>query len=197
MRVKNYRGLARGLGKEAEGRTQDVRRATGSVFAEVPGEFSAEFEADVAAHVRGVEDHGSHELAHRAVGCVFQPAARGSVSDPYVDLGTGVSYVYDYAWAGNGRTQHAWTSSSRGTPAGNSIGKARMSENNALAPSAYFQGTRGPLVRLRHSRLSEPSVVASAPDLLAASPKRPGCGAGPRGQATACSGARQSAQLRM
>jgi hypothetical protein len=57
--------------KEAEERARDVASATGSVLAEVPGEFSAEFEADVAAYVCG--DIGAHELAERAVGGFRRP----------------------------------------------------------------------------------------------------------------------------
>ena len=72
MSAKDYRGLARGLGKEAEQRARDVASVTGSVLAEVPGEVSAEFEADIAAYIRG--DIGSHELAERAVGRFRRPS---------------------------------------------------------------------------------------------------------------------------
>ena len=83
---------------------------------------------------------------------------------------------------GNGRAQRAW-SSLLARDAGWRLDWGGLDEEeNVTASTAYFRGGPGPLVRLLHSRLSGPSAVGSAPGLIAASPERPGRGAGPRYQ---------------
>lgn len=65
MSVRDYEALAEGLDDGARRRARDVASATGSVLAELPGEFDDEDEADAAAYIHG--DIDAHEFAERAV----------------------------------------------------------------------------------------------------------------------------------
>ena len=65
MSVRDYEALAAGASPGAARRAREVASATGSVLAELPGEFSPDEEADVNAYIRGEID--AHEAAERTV----------------------------------------------------------------------------------------------------------------------------------
>lgn len=56
MPKRDYEALAEGLGEKALRRAREVASATGSVLAELPGEFSPEAEANIEAYIRGELD---------------------------------------------------------------------------------------------------------------------------------------------
>lgn len=56
MSKQDYEVLAEGLGEDALRRAQEVASATGSVLAEMPGEFSTEAEVNIKAYIRGELD---------------------------------------------------------------------------------------------------------------------------------------------
>ncbi len=74
----DYKNLAEGLGKDALRRAREVASATGSVLAELPGEFSQEDEADTEAYIKGEID--AHEAAERTVARWHQRAAAAALA---------------------------------------------------------------------------------------------------------------------